>query len=510
MGSEFMNSKTLKSDAGSADYEVIIIGGGFSGINAGIRLKEEGISDFIVLERAQDVGGTWRDNTYPGCACDVPSHLYSYSFEQNADWSRTYSGYHEIHQYIRHCAQKYGMTSHIRFGAEVERARYDEAAGVWTLTTASGETLTARSVISAVGGLVNPRWPAFKNINAFQGNIFHTARWNHEVDLTGKRVAVIGTGASAIQVVPSIQKKVAQLTLFQRTAPWVLPKPDAAIGEGTKKLFRRFPLVQRIVRGSVLLLSEAVFAPLVILDTPLQKVLQKIAEGQIKRQLKDPELRKKVTPSFHIGCKRVLFASDYYPALQQPNVTVETEGIAAFTETGITTLSGLQQEFDVVVLATGFNIDIANAPFDIIGQGGESLSDIWSRAGGKAYKGVTVPQMPNWYIMLGPNTGPGHTSVLIYTEAQANYIVQAIKTRRDNNFKQMSVKPEVLDRYHNKVQGRMKYTSWTSGCQSWYLDKHGENHTLFPGLASEYALSIRHFRLHEYNVEPAEGKALKD
>ena len=498
-----MNSKVSVGDAVQADHEVIIIGSGFSGVNAAIRLKEEGIENFVVLERAYDVGGTWRDNTYPGCACDVPSHLYSYSFEQNPNWSRAYSGYSEIQHYIRHCAEKYGVMPHLRFGVEVTGAQYDEVTGIWTIKKETGESLTAKSVISAVGGLVNPRWPNFKGMDSFKGDIFHTARWNHDVDLAGKRVAVVGTGASAIQVVPSIQEKVGSLTLFQRSAPWILPKPNAAVSDKTKKLFKRFPLAQRMVRNSILFLSEAIFAPLVILDTPLQNVLQKIASGLIKRQVKDPVLRAKVTPDFHIGCKRVLFASDYYPALCQPHVDVVTDGISGFTETGIITADGRELEFDVVVLATGFSVDIANAPFDIVGEGDEPLSTIWGRAGGKAYKGITVPQLPNWYLMLGPNTGPGHTSVLIYTEAQADYIVQAIKTKRENNLKQLSVKADVLSRYHTRVQGRMKYTSWTSGCQSWYLDEHGENHTLFPGLASEYALSVRHFKLSEYDVKPA-------
>ncbi|MGM0564931.1 MAG: NAD(P)-binding domain-containing protein [Pseudomonadota bacterium] len=484
-------------------FDVLVIGAGFSGVNAGICLKQKGIENFAILERADDVGGTWRDNTYPGCACDVPSHLYSYSFEQNPNWSRSYSGYAEIHQYIRGTAQKYGLNKHLRYGVSIVRADFDEDSGQWTLEDEGGNRYQARAVVSAVGGLVDPAWPNFKGMEQFKGELFHTARWNHDVDLRGKKVAIVGTGASAIQVVPSIADKVDQLHIIQRTPPWILPKPDTPIGRGMKNLFRKFPLAQRFFRNGILALSEGVFGPLVILDTPLDKVLQKLAKMNIDRNIKDPELRKQVTPDYDIGCKRVLFSSEYYPALNRDNVDVLTKGVDRFTESGLVLSNGESLDVDVVVMATGFNVNISEPPFDIKGLNQQSIKDLWDGPGGKAYKGMATPGIPNWFFMLGPNTGPGHTSVLIYTEAQAQYITEAVETILKRDLKYVSVKQPVLSRYHQKLQKRMQYTSWTSGCQSWYLDEYGENHTLFPGLATEYALSARHFNIDEYDTEAA-------
>ncbi|EDY86257.1 monooxygenase [gamma proteobacterium HTCC5015] len=495
--------KKASRKAATQRFDVLVVGAGFSGVNAGICLKQRGIENFAILERAGDVGGTWRDNTYPGCACDVPSHLYSYSFEQNPNWTRSYSGYAEIHQYIRDTAQKYGLRPHLRFGVSIEKAEFDEQAGEWTLYAEGGDRYIARAVVSAVGGLVDPSWPQFDGMDQFKGDIFHTARWNHDVDLTGKTVAIVGTGASAIQVVPSIADKVGELNVIQRTPPWVLPKPDTPIGGWMKSLFRKFPVAQKVFRNAILALSEGVFGPLVILDTPLDKGLQKIAKFNIDRNVKDKTLREKVTPDYDIGCKRVLFSSDYYPALNKDNVNVLTEGVKGLSEKGLILSDGSELEADVVVMATGFKINISEPPFEIVGLNQQRIKDLWSGAGGKAYKGMASYGVPNWFFMLGPNTGPGHTSVLIYTEAQAKYITQAIQEILSKNLKYLTVKKSVLDSYHKKLQQRMQYTSWTSGCQSWYLDEYGENHTLFPGLATEYALSARQFDVDEYDTEAA-------
>lgn len=495
--------KSSAKKAAEFRFDVVVVGAGFSGVNAAISLKQRGIKNFAILERASDVGGTWRDNTYPGCACDVPSHLYSYSFEPNPNWTRSYSGYAEIHQYIRNTAEKYGLAPHLRFGVSITRAEFDEAAGEWTLYTDSGDRYIARAVVSAVGGLVDPAWPQFEGVDQFKGDVFHTARWNHDVDLSGKKVAVIGTGASAIQVVPSIADKVGELHVIQRTPPWVLPKADAAISGWMKSLFRKFPMAQKMLRNAILAVSEGVFGPLVILDTPLDKGLQKLAQFNINQSIKDKTLRKKVTPDYDIGCKRVLFSSDYYPTLNKDNVDVLTAGVQRFTENGLVLSDGSEIEADVVVMATGFNVNISEPPFEIVGLNQQRIKDLWSGAGGKAYKGMAACGIPNWFFMLGPNTGPGHTSVLIYTEAQAKYITQAIQAILNKNLKALTVKKSVLDRYHQKLQKRMQYTSWTSGCQSWYLDEHGENHTLFPGLATEYAMSVRHFDIAEYDIKKA-------
>ncbi len=488
-----------QSNAVPVDHQVVIIGAGFSGLNAAIRLKAEGIDDFLIVERASDVGGTWRDNTYPGCACDVPSHLYSYSFEQNPDWSNSYSGSKEIYEYIRGCARKYGLYEFIRFGTGIKQAAFDAATGVWILTTESGAAITTRAVISAVGGLVEPSTPNVKGMDDYKGALFHTARWNHAVDLKGKKVAIIGTGASAIQVIPSIVDQVGELKVMQRTPPWVVPKFIGPIGGPVKNVFRRMPFVMRGFRGLILGISELIFGPAVIFGGPLSWLLQRIARWNLEHVITDPALRAKLTPDFMIGCKRVLFASDYYPALKRSNVEVITDRIEGFTDTGLRLQSGREIAADVVVMATGFKINISEPPFLITGLDNKSLSERWHGPGGKAFKGVATPGVPNWFFMLGPNTGPGHTSVLIYTEAQAKYIVGAIKTLLADDLKYLTVKRSVLDQYHRKLQNRMKYTSWTSGCKSWYLDEHGENHTLFPGLATEYAMSMR-FRLDEYDA----------
>ena len=478
-------------------YDVIIVGSGFSGINMGISLKQAGIANFLILERASEVGGTWRDNTYPGCACDVPSQLYSYSFEPNPDWSSVFSGSAEIQAYIKRCAEKYGLRPHLRFGQNVVSARFDEEAGLWTLRTAAQLTYSARVLVSAAGGLVTPSWPELTGREDYAGPVMHTARWDHEVDLAGKRVAVVGTGASAIQVVPAIQPQVAQLKLFQRTAPWILPKFDRRLRARTKALFRRVPLAQRAMRNAILALSELVFAPMVILDSPLQKGLELLARNNLW-QVRDPALRRRLTPSFSIGCKRVLISSDYYPALQKTNVELISDGITGFTARGLRTTDGREVEVDAVVMATGFRVGIAEPPFEMLGLGGRSLTQLWSAAGAKAYKGVAISGMPNFFMMLGPNTGPGHTSVLIYTEAQAAYIAQAVQALLRDDLRHLNVLHDVMTDYHRKLQGRMRYTTWTSGCNSWYLDAHGENHTLFPGLATEYALSLRRFKPEEY------------
>ena len=494
------SAHTSKAKHEAVDHDVIVIGAGFSGINAGIRLREQEITDFIILERADDVGGTWRDNTYPGCACDVPSHLYSYSFEQNPDWSTTYSGSAEIQAYIQRCAEKYGLHEHLRFGVGIASAEFDDDRGIWHLTTEGGDLYTARAVVSAVGGLVEPSTPNFAGMDEFSGAIMHTARWNHDVDLHGKKVVIIGTGASGIQVIPSIAPYVDQLTVIQRSAPYVLPKADKALPEAMKATFRRIPFAQTAFRRAILTITEGLVGPAVILDSPLATGMKKLALWNMRSAVKDPVLRDKLTPDYEIGCKRVLFASNYYPALTRDNVTVETEGVDRFTANGVRLANGREIEADVVITATGFKVNIAEPPFPILGQNGEALADKWAGPGGKAYKGVATAGVPNWFFMLGPNTGPGHTSVLIYTEAQARYITEAIRTLLNKDLTAIAVKPKVMRRYHEKLQNRMRYTSWTSGCESWYLDAHGENHTLFPGLATEYALSMRRFKLGEYEV----------
>lgn len=483
------------------DFPIVIIGSGFAGIGLAIKLKEAGIHSFTIYEREAEAGGTWRDNTYPGCACDVPSYVYSYSFEPNSNWSRMFSPGPEIQNYLLHCVEKYDLRRHMQFNTEVSKAVFNEQQAVWTLTTKEGKTVTARAVVSCVGGLTDPAYPDIKGIYDFKGKIFHTARWDHDYALKGKNVAVIGTGCSAVQVIPEIAADVSKLTVFQRTAAWILPKHDPVISDKVKALFNRLPRLQKVVRGLLFWGSEAL-GPSLILNSPrLSFPFEWVSARHLRKSIIDPVLREKLKVKFQFGCKRMIISSDYYPALARDNVELVTEGIAEVTEHGIRTNDGVVHELDAIILATGFDLGLADAPFEIQGLNGRKLSDDWGKTGAVAYKGVAITGYPNWFMCMGPNTGPGHTSVIIYTEAQINYIVQGIQNLIKNKLSYVTVKKDIQDTYNERIQKRMKHTVWTSGsCQSWYLNKDGTNHALYPGFATQYAAGIRKFKPAEYAV----------
>jgi len=483
----------------SSPFPIAIIGAGFAGIGTAIRLKQAGIESFTMFERAGEIGGTWRDNTYPGAACDVPSHAYSLSFEQNPRWSHRYSPSEEIQSYLLGLVEKWKLRSHLRLGTAIVGARFDETAGTWTLDTSTGETFTARVVVSGVGGLVDPAYPEIEGIERFEGELFHTARWNHAFDLTGKRVGVIGTGASAVQVVPSIAPKVARLDVFQRTPAWVVPKLDRRYSERAKRAFERFPWLLRASRFVQYALSE-LFGPMIFLDAPR---LSAIGEGMSRRhlhaQVKDPALREKLLPHFQFGCKRILVSDDYWASFERENVELVTEAIDRIVPGGIQTKDGAVHGLDAIVVATGFALGLASAPFPVTGRGGRSLDDAW-KDGAVAYKGMTVSGFPNWFILMGPNTGPGHTSVLVYTEAQIAHALQAIYKLMHEGVKFVDVRQDAQDRYNRGIQGRMKYMVWSTGCHPWYLSKDGTNHALYPGFAGEYVLRARHLDPSEYEI----------
>ena len=347
-------------------YGTVIVGTGFAGLGMAIKLKQSGERDFLVLEKAGEVGGTWRDNHYPGCACDVQSHLYSFSFEPNPGWSRMFSPQPEIWAYLRQCAAKHGLYPHIRFQAELSEARWDEEARLWRLKTGDGQRLAARVLVSGTGGLSRPAYPTgIKGLGTFAGKTFHSQDWDHGYDLRGKRVAVIGTGASAIQFVPQIQKQVARLDLYQRTPPWIVPKPDRPISDGERRLFRRLPLAQKLYRTAIYWMLEARVLGFAI-NPKLMKLIQRIALAHIHRQVKDPALRAKLTPDYVIGCKRVLISNDYYPALAQPNVEVVTDGIREVRAHGIVGADGVERKIDAIIFGTGFHaVDSAAAAPDL-------------------------------------------------------------------------------------------------------------------------------------------------
>jgi cation diffusion facilitator CzcD-associated flavoprotein CzcO len=478
--------------------EIAILGAGFAGIGTAIRLKKAGIHSFTIFERAGEIGGTWRDNTYPGAACDVPSHVYSLSFEPNPGWTRKFSPSAEIQAYLLGLVEKWQLRPHLRLQTEIESARFDEARGVWTLTTSRGETHEARVVVSGVGGLVDPAMPDIKGIQSFGGEMFHTARWNHDYDLTGRRVAVIGTGASAVQVVPGIAQQVAKLSVFQRTPAWVVPKLDKRYSERRRRLQARFPALLRASRFAQYALSE-IFGPMVFLDS---KRLSALGEGMSLRhlaeQVQDPELRRKLRPRFQFGCKRILVSDDYWASFERENVELVTEAIAEIRHDGIETQDGRVHEVDAIVLATGFAVSLARAPFEITGRGGRRLDDAWA-GGAVAYKGLSVAGFPNWFILMGPNTGPGHTSVLVFTEAQIEHVLQAIRRIRDEDLRYVEVRQDVQDAYNAGVQARMPRMVWHT-CKSWYLSPDGSNHALYPGFAFEYALRTRRFHARDYEI----------
>lgn len=481
------------------DFPIAILGAGFGGIGAAIQLKRAGIHSFTMFERAGEIGGTWRDNTYPGAACDVPSHVYSFSFEPNPGWSRRFAESSEIQGYLLGLVEKWGLRAHLRLGTAIAEASFDEAAGAWTLATTAGDSFTARVVICGVGGLVDPAWPDIKGLHGFSGTVFHTARWNHAQDLSGLRVGVIGTGASAVQVVPSIAPKVRQLTVFQRTAAWVMPKRDAVYSEAQKQRLARQPLRLRASRFVKYWLSE-IMGPMVFLDAPRLSALPELGSRRYLEQcVKDPVLRAKLLPKFQFGCKRVLISDDYWQTFSRENVSLVTDPIEEIQSSGIATRDGTVHALDAIVFATGFALNIASAPFPVTGRGGRSLHETWSR-GATAYKGMTISGFPNWFTLMGPNTGPGHTSVLVFTEAQISHAVEAIRRIRDGNLRFVDVRQAVQDRYNEGIQKRMPHMAWSSGCNSWYLSPDGSNHALYPGFAAEYVLRSRHFRPADYEI----------
>jgi cation diffusion facilitator CzcD-associated flavoprotein CzcO len=481
------------------DFPIAIIGAGFSGLGTAIQLKKAGIDSFTIFERASDVGGTWRDNTYPGAACDVPSHAYSLSFEQIPTWSRRFAESGEIHDYLKSITDKWNLRKHTRFDTEIVDARFDEETGSWTLTTDENETFTARVVVACAGGLVDPATPDIKGLQTFTGELFHTARWKHDYDLSGRRVAVIGTGASAVQVVPNIAGEVEHLDVYQRTPAWVVPKRDKVYSERYKRLLARFPALLHASRFVKYWLSE-LFGPIVFLDNErLASIGEKGSLMHLKEQVKDPELREKLRPNFQFGCKRILISDEYWSTFEKPNVELVTDPIEEIKSTGIQSRDGSFREVDAIIIATGFDLGLASAPFPITGIGGQSIDDAWKN-GAVAYKGMSVAGFPNWFILMGPNTGPGHTSVLVYTEAQIAHTVGAIKALKNEGLRYVNVRQDVQDRYNERIQGRMKHMVWSTGCNSWYLSGDGANHSLYPGFAVEYVMRARRFLKRDYEI----------
>jgi cation diffusion facilitator CzcD-associated flavoprotein CzcO len=486
--------------------EVAIVGAGFGGLCLAIKLLEEGIRDFVILEKDTEVGGTWRDNQYPGAECDVQSHLYSYSFEGKADWSQRYAGWKEIQQYILDTTHKYELRPYIRFGQQVDGAHFDEKTARWAVHLRSGETLAARHFVMATGPLHVPQMPDIKGLDRFQGKVFHSARWDHSYDLTGKRVASIGTGGSAIQYCPEIAPKVQQLYVFQRTAAWVIPRDTRTYGTGAKRRFARHPWWRKLHRARLYWTNESRVWP--IFHAGLSPLFEAFARFHLRRQVKDEELARRLTPDYKIGCKRVLVSNVWYPMFSRPNVELVTEGIREITERGIVTMDGVEREVDCIVLGTGFVVDprIYMRDFPIVGLGGRSLADDW-KSGAEAYYGISVNGYPNLYQLVGPNTALGHNSIIFMIEAQVHYVLECLRELRARGADYMVLDAAEQKLFNDRVQQALKGTVWSSGCKSWYQSADGRNFTIWPWSTWRYWLETRKVRIERHRLARAGEQA---
>ena len=481
-------------------HRLVVVGTGFAGLALAAGLRRDGIDDFVLLEKADDVGGTWRDNTYPGCQCDVPSHLYSFSFALNPDWSRTYSMQPEIGRYLRRTAEELDLVRHIRFSAELLDAAWDDADKTWRVSTADGD-LTCDFLVLGQGPLSEPSTPEITGIDTFHGDIWHSARWPEGAAMQGRKVAVIGTGASAIQIVPEIQPEVEHVTVFQRTAPWIMPHRDRPIRSWERAAYRRFPALQKAVRAGVYWSRELLIFGLAK-DTKWLKGVEKLARKHIESQVPDPELQEKVTPRFTPGCKRLLPSNKWYPALQAPNASLVTEPIVEITPGAVVTADGVAHECDTLVLATGFRVTNHPIGWRIKGRDGETLADLWSRRGMQGYLGTTVSGFPNMAMLAGPNTGIGHTSLVVMIEAQVTYLLDMLRTMGRRGVAAFDVKPDVQQRWNVELQSKMGRTVWnTGGCASWYLDDHGRNTTLWPDFTFRFVRATKRFDPDAYELE---------
>jgi cyclohexanone monooxygenase len=512
--------------ASRLDYEVLIIGSGFAGLGMAIQLDKAGFPDFALIEKEDEVGGTWRVNDYPGCACDIPSHMYSFSFEGNPDWSRDFATQPEILAYLRRCAEKYGVRSRIQFGTQMVGLAYDEDACLWSVQLAKASevrrfmqerglkpgdalpvddpdmptirTVRARVVVSGMGALSTPAFPKVKGLESFKGHAFHSQQWDHAYDLAGKRVAVIGTGASAIQFVPRILPTVARLDVYQRTPPWILPKADEAIPASLRRLYRSFPLARQLRRLMIYLGLESRAIALAFLPV-LVRAAEAYARHHLRKEVSDPVLRAKLTPDYALGCKRVLLTNDWLQTLTRPNVDVVTSGISEVREHSIVDSGGVERPVDAIIYGTGFRIQDLVPRGLVKGRGGADLVDGWTR-GPEAYKGTTIAGFPNLFWLLGPNTGLGHNSVVYMIESQIHYVVQAMRTMRDRDLVELEVERAAQQRFNAGLERRGGHTVWTrGGCRSYYLNPEtGRNFAIWPGFTFTFRSITRSFDAANY------------
>ena len=491
-----------------ASADVVVVGSGFAGIATAVSLLDRGRSDVVVLERGDDVGGTWRDNTYPGCACDVPSHMYSFSFAPNPDWSHAFSPQPEIQAYLQRVARERGVLPLVHLRTELLGARWDDEAQQWHVATSRGE-LTCRVLVLGTGGLSDPSVPSLPGLERFAGTTFHSAEWDHDHDLTGERVAVVGTGASAVQFVPHVQRLAGRLVVFQRTAPWVMPRRNRRISDREQALYRRLPAVQKLTRAGIYAGRESwivAFAK----QPAVMRVAEWIARRHIARQVPDPELRAALTPTYRLGCKRVLLSNDYYPALMQPNVEVVTDRIVEVTARAVVAEApdGTRTEHrvDTIIFGTGFRVTDPPVAHRVVGRDGRTLSEHWGERGMAALRGSAIAGFPNLFFLVGPNTGLGHNSIVYMIESQVGYVMDALDQLRAHGATSIEPRQQAQDAYNARVQQALAGTVWNAGgCSSWYLDAHGRNTTLWPTFTWTFRRAVRRVDLAEYVLRTRSG-----
>ena len=493
-------SAASSSNSSITTVDVLVVGAGFSGLCMGIKLLEAGLKSFLIIEKSCEIGGTWWDNRYPGCACDIPSHLYSFSFAPSAEWTRMYPGQQEIHDYLKRCVERYGLAPYLHLNTRFQEAIWDESEAVWNVTAGDGIQIRARVLVSGMGALHVPRYPELPGLQRFSGPAFHSSAWNYNVNLDGKNVAVVGTGASAIQFVPQIAPRVGHLHLFQRTPPWIVPRLDFAFSEKWRRRFRTIPITRWALRQYIFWRQE--FRVLGFLgNETFRKMVEAIALRHMGRRIQDPKLRAALTPKYQLGCKRVLVSDDYYPTLNRSNVELVTEGIAEVREHSVVTRDGVARPVDVLIYGTGFRATEPLIGCRIVGKGGVEIHDAWGKRM-TAYLGVTVNGFPNFFILLGPNTGLGHNSVVLMIEAQVRHTIYCLKLMKRKKQRVLEVRPQIQQSYVEEVYRRMAGTVWQSGgCHSWYQDQNtGEITTLWPGSVISYLRRMRSISPGDYEL----------
>ncbi len=478
---------TMAAAANGARRRIAIIGSGFSGLCLGIHLKKTGRNDFTIFEKADRVGGTWRENTYPGAECDIPSALYSFSFERNPNWTYKWSEQQEILEYLEFCAKKYDLYPHIQFNTRINAATFQEESGNWTVESDDGGTEEFDAVVSGVGQLHKPWRPTIEGADSFEGAAFHSAQWNHDVPLDGKKVCCIGNGASAIQFLPQIAPQCETLTIFQRSANWIVPKNDREYTQFEKRLVTIIPPLLLLYRFYIWFRGEGMLYPLMFKKSGwLRKMSEKATKDYIAEKIRDPELRKILTPDYPMGAKRILFSDDIYDAYDRDNVSVSTSPIERIVSNGIVTRDGTTHEADVIIYATGFETNTFFAPMQVRGLNGTCLNDVWAQRGAEAYLGITHTGFPNFFMMYGPNTNLGHNSIVVMIEAQTRYILSCLNALDSRSARWLDVKEDVQRAYNDVVQKRLQESAWAAVEKSWYKDDRGKITNNWAGRTTEY------------------------